>query len=128
MTTGLPVYRAKVIGVDPIANALGISIYWFFCWISSIFAALLAKSLTNSYMITMTTIKKIYVGMVLILTPLMLLGVMLIKCNNSLAMIFFFIVMICLGFERNSIRINSTDLCPSECTIPRLFISKKNIQ
>lgn len=114
MTTGLPVYRAKVVGIDPIENSVKISIFWFFCWVSCIVAALLTQYLTHSYVAAQTTIRKIYAGIVLILTPLMLLGIMLVKCNDLWAMFFLFIAMLCLGFERNSIRINSLDLCPSK--------------
>lgn len=117
MTTGLPVYRAKVVGIDPIENSVKISIFWFFCWVSSIVAALLTQTLTHSYVVSQTVVRKIYAGIVLILTPLMLIGVMLVKCNDSWAKFFFFIVMLCLGFERNSIRINSLDLCPSKYII-----------
>lgn len=82
---------------------------------AAILAGLLAASLTNvNDTRTKTTVRKIYAGIVLILSPLMLLGVMMADCNEPLVKNFISISVVLLAFERASLRINALDLCPGE--------------
>lgn len=114
ITNGIPIYSARKLGGDPIRNGIKVSFPWLLCWVTSLFAARLAELLTNSNTIAKTTIRKLYAAIVLILSPLMLLGVMIAKCNDSLARNFMRIATVLLAFERSSLRINSLDLCPSK--------------
>lgn len=115
ITTAIPIYGAKVLGGDAIKNGVNVSIPWLICWITSVFAGLSATLLTKENTVSKTAIRKLYAGIVLILSPLMLLAVLMAKCNDSLAKNFMKLSVILLGFERSSIRINSLDLCPSKC-------------
>ncbi|XP_025197060.1 sialin-like [Melanaphis sacchari] len=113
ITTGLPIYSANVLGGDAVKTGIQVSVSWIISWILSIFAGISAASLTNVDTNTKIKVRKLYVGIVLIGSPIMLLGVMIAECNESLARIFMRMTVILLGFERSSIRINSLDLCPS---------------
>lgn len=112
ITTGLPIYGANVLGGDAVKTGIQVSLSWMIGWITSIFAGISASSLTNVDTNTKIKIRKLYVGIVLIGSPIMLLGVMTVECNESWARTFIRMTVILLGFERSSIRINSLDLCP----------------
>lgn len=112
ITTGLPIYGANVLGGDAVKTGIQVSVSWMIGWITSIFAGISASSLTNVDTNTKIKIRKLYVGIVLIGSPIMLLGVMTAECNDSWARTFIRMTVILLGFERSSIRINSLDLCP----------------
>ncbi|KAE9523333.1 hypothetical protein AGLY_016281, partial [Aphis glycines] len=112
ITTGLPIYGANVLGGDAVKTGIQVSVSWIIGWITSIFAGISASSLTNVDTNTKIKIRKLYVGIVLIGSPIMILGVMTAECNDSWARTFIRMTVILLGFERSSIRINSLDLCP----------------
>ncbi|XP_022182350.1 putative inorganic phosphate cotransporter [Myzus persicae] len=112
ITTGIPIYTANVLGGDVVKNGIPVFATWLIGWITSIIAGILGESLANIDTITKTMIRKMYVGIVLIGSPFMLLGAFLSGCNESYAKTFISMAVILLGFERNSIRINSMDLCP----------------
>lgn len=115
ITTGLPIYGAKVLGLDIMENGIQVSIAWLLCWVTSILAGLSAIPLTYADTLTKTIVRKLYAAIVLIGSPLMLMGVVLADCNRSMARHFARMSVILLGFERSSLRINSLDLCPSKC-------------
>lgn len=117
VTTGIPIYSAKVLGGDAIRNGVQVSIPWLICWVASLLAGTLATSLTSTNTISKTVIRKLYVGIVLILSPLMVLGVLIAECDASWAKFFMKMSVILMCFERSSIRINSLDLCPSQCHV-----------
>lgn len=117
ITTAVPIYGAKVLGGDAVKNGVQVSVPWLICWVTSILAGMSATLMTNADTLTKTAARKLYAGIVLVLSPLMLLGVMIAKCDDSLAKNFMKISVILLGFERSSIRINSLDLCPSEYSL-----------
>ncbi|KAL4131201.1 hypothetical protein QTP88_008543 [Uroleucon formosanum] len=112
ITTGLPIYTANVLGGDAVRNGIPASATWIVGWITSIIAGISTSSLTNVDTITKTTARKIYVGIVLIGSPIMLFGAKAAGCNGSYVKTFARTSVILLGFERSSIRINSMDLCP----------------
>lgn len=117
ITTAIPVYGAKVLGGDAIRNGIQVSIPWLICWITSIIAGITSMTLINANMVEKITMRKVYASIVLILSPLMLLGVMIAKCDEVTARVFMKISVVLLSFERSSVRINSLDLCPSECSV-----------
>jgi hypothetical protein len=112
ITTGLPIYGANVLGGDAVKTGIQVSVSWLISWVTSVIAGISAASMTNVDTNTKIKFRKLYVGIVLIGSPLMLLGVMFAECDVSLARIFIRMTVILLGFERSSIRINSLDLCP----------------
>ncbi|XP_015372959.1 PREDICTED: sialin-like [Diuraphis noxia] len=112
ITTGIPIYTANVLGGNAVKNGIPVSMTWLIGWMTSIIAGISAASLTNVNTITKTTIRKMYVGIVLIGSPIMLFGVMVAGCQESYVKTFTKMSVILLGFERSSIRINSMDLCP----------------
>lgn len=114
ITTGLPIYTANVLGGDAVRNGIPASATWIVGWITSIIAGISTSSLTNVDTITKTTARKIYVGIVLIGSPIMLFGAKAAGCNGSYVKTFARTSVILLGFERSSIRINSMDLCPGK--------------
>ncbi|VVC28251.1 Major facilitator superfamily,Major facilitator superfamily domain [Cinara cedri] len=126
VTTAIPIYFAKILGGDYIKNGISVSINWLICWLTAIFAGLLAASLTNvNDTSTKTIVRKVYAGIVLILSPMMLLGVMLADCNKSLVQNFLSMSVILLAFERASLRINALDLCPGESGLNMSMIRLK---
>ncbi|XP_008186621.1 sialin-like isoform X2 [Acyrthosiphon pisum] len=112
VTTCLPIYTANVLGGDAMRNGIPVSVTWLVGWITSIIAGISAESLTNVDTITKTTVRKMYVGIVLIGSPIMLFGAMVAGCDSAYVKTFTRTSVILLGFERSSIRINSIDLCP----------------
>jgi len=114
ITTGIPIYTANVLGGDAVKNGIPVFATWIIGWITSIIAGISAESLTNVDTVTKTKVRKMYVGIVLIGSPLMLFGAMVSGCNESYVKTFTRMAVILLGFERNSIRINSMDLCPGK--------------
>ncbi|XP_050529200.1 uncharacterized protein LOC126898838 [Daktulosphaira vitifoliae] len=119
ITTGLPIYSAKFIGGDAVKNGINVCIPWMLCWIFSIIAGLISMSLTINNGIKKTTIRKTYAGLVLILSSLMVLCIRLTKCDSLQTKVCIYLSIALLAFERNSIRINSLDLCPSK---PNLLV------
>jgi hypothetical protein len=115
ITTGLPIYGVKVLGLDAMKNGIQVSIPWLICWTTSILAGVSAISLTNADTIKKTTIRKWYAAIVLIGSPLMLMGAVVADCNRFIVKSFMKMSVVLLGFERSSLRINSLDLCPSKC-------------
>lgn len=120
ITTAVPIYGAKVLGGDAIKNGVNVSVTWLMCWATSIAAGLSVPVLTNTGALTKTAVAKLYAGIVLIAAPLMLLGLAMAKCNVTLSKVFMRMSVILLGFERSSLRVNSLDLCPSECVDRRV--------
>ncbi|XP_060836111.1 sialin-like [Rhopalosiphum padi] len=112
ITTGLPIYGANVLGGDAVKTGIQVSVSWLISWVTSVIAGISAASMTNVDTNTKIKVRKLYVGIVLIGSPIMLLGVMFAECDVSLARTFIRMTVILLGFERSSIRINSLDLCP----------------
>lgn len=110
----LPLYKASMLGGDFITNGVEMSIPWLTCWITCVLAGLTAMSLSTAGVIKRTTIIKMYAGFVLVASPLMLLGVLIAKCDQSKAKFFMYLSVVLFGFERSSIRINSLDLCSSK--------------
>jgi len=114
ITTWLPIYSANVLGGDAVRNGVPVSVTWIVGWITSIIAGISAGWLTNVDTFTKTTVTKMYVGIVLIGSPIMLFGAMVAGCNGAYVKTFTRTSIILLGFERSSIRINSMDLCPGK--------------
>lgn len=114
VTTGIPIYTANVLGGSVIKNGIPVSMTWLIGWMTSLIAGISAASLTNVSTVTKTTVTKMYVGIVLIGSPIMLFGVMVAGCHESYVKTFTKMSVILLGFERSSIRINSMDLCPGK--------------
>lgn len=131
ITTGIPIYCAKILGGDYIKNGIHVSVNWLICWLTAILAGLMAASLTTvDGTTTKTIVRKVYAGIVLILSPLMLLGVVLADCNKPLVRNFISLSVVLLAFERSSLRINALDLCagksgferrPQACLVYKIF-------